>query len=78
LAEKYIELSADELRARDNLELLNRNEEVPPPQMGEDFKTYLSIYNEALDTEAKFKAVFAYKQAIVMEKQMMLQQGQMQ
>lgn len=69
-AEVYIELTADELRARDNLELLNRNEEVAPPQVWEDFRTYLSIYSQALDTEAKFDAVFNYRQAIINEKMM--------
>ncbi len=68
--EQYIEQSVDEMRAIQNLELLNRNEEVSSPTPWEDFRTYLAIYKQALDTKAKAKAIFEYQEAIYMEQQM--------
>ena len=62
----FIEESADEMIAKQNLELLNRDEEVSSPMPWEDFRTYLAIYKQALDTEAKQKAVFEYEQAIIL------------
>ncbi len=66
----YIEKSVDEMRAELNLELLNRNEDVAPPQPGEDYRTYLAIYRQALDTPAKNRALFLYEEAIMMEQEL--------
>lgn len=60
---KYIAPSVDEEIAKLNLELLNRNEDVPMPEPGEDLLTYIQIYSEALDTPAKWRAIDAYRQA---------------
>ena len=73
-ADNYIELSVDEMRAWEFLELLNRNEDVPAPQAWEDFRTYLAIYEQAVDTDAKFKAMSMYKQAIMLQQSMAWQQ----
>lgn len=56
----YIEESIDEITARQNLSLLNKNIEVSEPQPGEDLRTYIAIYQQALDTPAKAKALEAY------------------
>jgi len=60
---KYIAESVDEMNARANLSLLNKNLDVPPPADGEDYMTYLLIYKQALDTPAKAKAVAQYQEA---------------
>jgi hypothetical protein len=59
-AEVYIPTTPDEERARANLALLNDNVEIAPPEAGEDLKTYIEIYKQAMDTPAKWKALEAY------------------
>lgn len=54
----YIDLSAEEVQAREDLELINRNEMPKPcenPQ--EDHWTYVVIYQSAVNTDAKWKAI---------------------
>lgn len=54
----YIDLSAEEIQAREDLELINRNEapkQCENPQ--EDHRTYVVIYQSAVDTPAKWKAI---------------------
>lgn len=59
-ANMYIQPSIDEERAMANLDLLNNNVEISPPEEGEDLKTYIDIYKQAMDTPAKRKALDAY------------------
>lgn len=54
---KYIRESIDEIDAKDNLELLNNNKEVPAPEMDNNPDVYLDIYKQAMDTPAKAKAL---------------------
>lgn len=57
-ANVYIDLSAEEVQAREDLELINRNEapkQCENPQ--EDHRTYVVIYQSAIDTPAKRKAI---------------------
>lgn len=54
----YIDMSVEELQAREDLELINRNE--MPKQCenpNEDHWTYVVIYQSAIDTPAKRKAI---------------------
>ena len=57
---RYITPSVDEMNAKANLSLINKNIEVPGPQLGEDYMTYLLIYKQGLDTPAKAKVMEAY------------------
>ena len=54
---KYIRESSDEIDAKENLELLNNNKEVPSPEMNNNADVYLDIYKQAMDTDAKVKAI---------------------
>lgn len=59
--------SVEEMRAMEDIELLNANEEVwPIEDMNEDHLTYIYIYKRALDTDAKRKAVAARQQAYIL------------
>ena len=49
-------LSVDELRAREQLELLNENKDISPPDPNEDHRVYLTIYQQWLPTRANMKA----------------------
>jgi hypothetical protein len=54
----YVDPSPEELQAKEDLELINRNESPKPcenPQ--EDHWTYVVIYQSALNTDAKWKAI---------------------
>jgi len=54
----YIDQSVEEVQAREDLELINRNEmpkQCENPQ--EDHRTYVVIYQSAIDTPAKWKAI---------------------
>jgi FKBP-type peptidyl-prolyl cis-trans isomerase (trigger factor) len=54
----YIDMSTEEIQAREDLELINRNEmpkECENPQ--EDHWTFVVIYQSAIDTPAKWKAI---------------------
>jgi len=70
-AEDYIEKTVDEIQAERWLELLNRNKDVRWPEAWQDLRTYLAIYNQAIDTPAKTRAIFAYEQALIEEKEAM-------
>lgn len=57
-ANVYIDLSPEEIQAREDLELINRNEmpkQCQNPQ--EDHWTYVVIYQSAVNTDAKWKAI---------------------
>ena len=71
--------SPEEMQARLDLELLNRNE-LPAPitDPNEDHATYISIYQEAHDTPAKRKAIAARVRMQQMKVELMKQQGQPQ
>ena len=69
-AESFIFESVDETIAKQRLLLLNNNKDVPLPQIGEDYQTYKDIYSQAIDTSAKYKALYAYEQAMIMEREM--------
>ena len=77
-AESFIFESVDETIAKQRLALLNNNKDVPLPQIGEDYQTYKDIYSQAIDTPAKYKALFSYEQAMIMEKEMRGMQQPMQ
>lgn len=62
-AEDYIEYTVDERDAIENLKYLNQNIEVPWPEEWQDYKTYLDIYQQAIDTFAKEKAIVQYTRA---------------
>jgi len=57
---KYIRESLDEIKAKRNLELLNNNIEVPPPEMNDNAEVYIDIYKQAMNTQAKYKALEQY------------------
>lgn len=57
----------DEIKAKENVELLNNDIEVDWPQVGQDLRTYRSIYAQALDTNAKRKVILQYDIAIMNE-----------
>lgn len=67
IPETYITKSVDEEIAGQNLLLINRNIEVDWPQPWEDYRTYLEIYKQAFDTPAKFKAIEAYREALIVQ-----------
>ena len=55
-------------KALDDVQLLNNNEEVWPIQdMSEDHSIYLEVYQQALDTPAKKKAIIARKRALAIQ-----------
>lgn len=54
----YIDLSAEEIQAKEDLELINRNELPKPSEnLEEDHWTYVVIYQSAINTDAKRKAI---------------------
>lgn len=62
--------SVDETLAISRLRLINNDIEVmSPPEAGEDLKTHIDIYEQALDTPAKKKLLSAYKQAFAEQSQ---------
>ncbi len=68
----------EEEQARLDVELLNRNEEVWKIQdINEDHWAYLMIYDQAIDTEAKQKAIKARMKAYVLSGQSSKVQPQM-
>lgn len=69
-ASDYIEKTVDEIKAERWLELLNRNEAVDWPQPWEDYRTFIAIYNQAIDTTEKTRALFAYEEALIRENEM--------
>ena len=55
-------------KALDDVQLLNNNEDVWPIQdMSEDHSIYLEVYQQALDTPAKKKAIIARKRALAIQ-----------
>jgi hypothetical protein len=49
-----------------DLELLNNNEDVGEiTDMAENHKIYIQVYQQALDTKAKAKAIMRRKQALI-------------
>lgn len=60
-SEKYIREWIDEMKAKRNLELLNLNIEVPPPEMNDNPDVFLDIYKQAMNTKAKAKAIQQYE-----------------
>lgn len=71
-------------KAMADLELLNRNEDVAKiTDMNENHRIYIQVYQQALDTKAKAKAIMKRKQALILSWQqnqasMMQWMGQMQ
>ena len=51
--------TAEEIEAKMQLELLNRNQDLQPVEdiMNEDHDAYICIYRQAMDTPAKAKAI---------------------
>lgn len=74
---RYIPPSPDEMRATNNLKLLNDNIEVNWPEDGEDYLTYWLIYKQAISTPAAQKAVYQYSQAYqLLQKPLEMQEGE--
>lgn len=62
--------SVDETLAISRLRMINNDIEVmSSPEPGEDLKTHIDIYEQALDTPAKKKLLTAYKQAFMEQSQ---------
>lgn len=61
--EKYITETVDEMNANKNVSLINKNIEVPWPQVWEDYLTYILIYQQCLETEMKARILPLYEQA---------------
>lgn len=53
--------TADEIKAKRQVVLLNNNEQLNPDnmQLDEDHDTYIAVYKTAIDTPAKFSAIQA-------------------
>jgi hypothetical protein len=66
------------MRARQHLELLNRNKDVPAPEPGEDHKTYLIIYQQGIPTPANRKAVTLRKMMLMNQPKQIQAQDNMQ
>ena len=67
--------SIEEMKAMEDIELLNMNEEVwDIDDMDEDHLTYIYIYKRALDTDAKRKAISARQKAYILSWQKNTQQ----
>ena len=62
-AEDYIEYTVDERDAIENLKYLNQNIRVDWPEEWQDYKTYLDIYSQAINTPAKEIAMHQYTMA---------------
>ena len=61
-----------------DLELLNNGEDVwPITDMGENHKIYIQVYEKAIDSKAKTKAIMKRKQALILSWQAQ-QQAMMQ
>lgn len=66
----------DEMNAKLDLELINRDEEAADVESGQDHTTYLAIYEQAYNTPAKLKAIAARRMALMKDMQMQAQQPQ--
>ncbi len=65
-AEQFVPQSPAEMRARANVDMLNRDMEIEKPDVGEDYQMNLDIYkNEAIKTPATFKAIADNEEAIL-------------
>lgn len=75
--EKLIPYTMDEMRAMRNAQLLNRN--IPlqgKPMPGEDLDTYIQIYSELPQTDARDQAIEMYKTAKIEKDMQALMQPQ--
>jgi len=63
--EATIQLTPEEMQAKQDLMFLNRNLPVSIDNMDEDHYTYIVIYQSALDTPAKTAAITARQQAYI-------------
>lgn len=62
--------TAEEEQALIDIQMLNRDQELPPIEnIEEDHLTYIMIYDQAKDTPAKQKAILARKQAYILSQQ---------
>jgi hypothetical protein len=69
--------TVEEINARQDVELINWGEDIKPiTNINEDHRTYLVIYDKAVDNEHKFRAVEARKQAMVLSGQSMIDPNQ--
>ena len=66
-SKKYIRESVDEMKATARLELLNMDIEVPNPSLGENPDVFLDIYKQAMNTDAKAKAMKEYTEFAYMK-----------
>lgn len=78
----YVPETPEEIEAKQQLELLNKNQSLDQGQFDDtskDWDTYLAIYRQAIDTNAKREAIqLALNAKIAKNKQMAEQQQQMQ
>ncbi len=63
----YVNQSATEMKAWEDIKHLNRNEPVFVDDMDEDHMAFYIIYNYAEDTKAKFASIEMRKLAIIMQ-----------
>ena len=78
-ANVYVPDMPEEIEAKGQLEMLNRNENLDEGQfqdMSKDRDAYIAIYRQAIDTPAKMKAMKLALNAKVMKKQMDVKQAQ--
>ena len=66
----------DEMNAKLDLELLNRDEKPAAIEPWQDHATYLLIYQQAHNTKAKAKAIAARRLAMIEEKRLQISQQQ--
>lgn len=72
LVNKIFDYPPEYERALLNLELLNNNEDVPDiTDMSEDHKIYIMVYQQALDTPAKDRAILKRRHALLISWQSM-------
>lgn len=57
----YVPPSMEEIRAMDDVELINRDILPELPQPNEDLMTYLVVYQRAIPTKAKWQSIEAVK-----------------
>jgi len=65
----------DEMNAKLDVELLNRNEAPSKIEMWQDHETYIVYYEQAYNTDAKAKAIAMRRMAMMEDKRQAMEQG---
>lgn len=80
-ARLYVPETPEEVEAKQQLELLNRNQELDTgsfEDLSKDWDTYLTIYRQAIDTTAKRKAIQLALNSKIAKNKQTTQQGMQQ